>query len=69
MGNSPGQVLKNRTRTLERRLKFLEDKEYKNSWDQAEIAALDLVLDVLDEHRETAIKFIQEDRQELKGVG
>jgi hypothetical protein len=69
--DSPGQVLKRRTQTLERRLEFLENKEYQNSWDKAEIAALDLLLDVLDEHRETAIRIIQEDRQEkhLQGVG
>lgn len=69
--NSPGQVLKQRTKTLERRLEFLEGKDYQNSWDKAEIAALDLLLDVLDQHRETAIQIIQEDREEakLKGVG
>lgn len=65
--NSPGQVLKQRIKTLERRIDFLESKEYQNSWDKAEIAALDLVLDVVEEHRETAIKVIQEER--LKGVG
>ena len=69
--DSPGRVLKRRTRVLERRLEFLESKDYQNSWDKAEIAALDLLLDVLDEHPETAIRIIQEDREEerLKGVG
>jgi hypothetical protein len=64
---SPGIALKRKIETLERRFDFLEAKEYQNSWDKAEIAALDLVLDVVEEHRETAIRIIQEDR--LKGVG
>lgn len=65
MSSSPGQVLKHRIKTLERRIDFLESKEYKNDWDKAEIAALDLVLDVVEEHPDTAKKIIQE----LKGIG
>lgn len=60
---STGQLLNRRLNTLERRLTYLEDKaDQQNSWDKAEIAALHLVLDVVEQHEDTAIKI-------LKGVG
>lgn len=72
MSTSPGQVVKQRIKTLERRIQYLEDKEFQNSWDKAEVAALDMVLDVIEENPELAVKVVQAERQEakkLQGVG
>jgi hypothetical protein len=54
--------LKRKLDTLERRLDYLESKPNQNSWDKAEIAALDLALEVIDRHEDTALAV-------LKGVG
>jgi hypothetical protein len=59
---SYGQKLNKRLNTLERRLSYLEDKSFQNSWDKAEISALHLVLDVVERHEDTALAI-------LKGVG
>lgn len=74
MGTSPGQVVKQRVKTLERRIQYLEEKEHQNSWDKAEIAALDMVLDVIEEHPELAVTVVQAEREEarrdrLEGLG
>lgn len=62
MTQSIGQKLNRRLNTLERRLAYLEDKPSQNSWDLAEISALQLVLDVVERHEDTALAI-------LKGVG
>ena len=56
------QRVKRKIDTLERRLDYLEAKPDKNSWDKAEIAALDMALEVVDRHRDTAVEV-------LKGLG
>lgn len=64
--NSPGQALKRKIATLDRRLDYLEAKPDQNSWDKAEMSALEVALEVLERHRDTAIEVIQEFR---KGLG
>lgn len=51
--------LKRKLDTLERRLDYLESKPNQNSWDKAEIAALDLVLEVVEQHEETALNILR----------
>lgn len=57
---SPNKVLDRRMSTLERRLDFLDGKDYQNSWDKAEIAALDLALEMMDRYQDEALKVIKE---------
>lgn len=64
--SSPGQSLKRKIKTLDRRIDYLESKRDQNSWDKAEMAALELAVEVIERHHDTAIAVIQEFRQ---GIG
>jgi hypothetical protein len=61
---SAAHRLKRKLDTLDRRLDYLESKPHQNSWDRAEMAALELALDVIDRHQDTALELLREERRE-----